>query len=187
MSAAEAYDPPVEPVPDAGSDGLRQLFRRHAAAVAVITTSFRGEPVGLLVTSLASVSATPPLISFNVSRGSSSWPALRVATHLGVHLLAHDQEPLASTFARSGADRFAAPTSWQSGPYRTPVLDGVAARSIAQIEQRVPAGDHMIVVARLLSVDTEDELPPLLHHAGAYHLVRPVAAEVTRLAVVREP
>ena len=194
MSAPEAVFP--QSPADAGPDGLRRLFRRHAAAVAVVTTTYRGDPVGLLVTSLASVSASPALISFNVSRTSSSWPALREARHLGVHLLAHDQAQLAGRFARKGAERFSAPTSWQAGPHRTPVIDGVAARSIAEVEQRVPAGDHVIVVARLLSVDTLDGVAPLLHHDGAYHLAVPVPVppaapspapvDASRLTVVRD-
>jgi hypothetical protein len=42
----------------------------------------------------------------------------------------------------------------------------------------------VIVVARLLSVDTDDDVSPLLHHAGAYHLATPLP--VSRLSVVRE-
>jgi flavin reductase (DIM6/NTAB) family NADH-FMN oxidoreductase RutF len=137
--------------------------------VAVITTSHRDRPVGLLVTSLASVSGAPPLISFNVALTSSSWPALDHCDHLGLHLLAHDQEALAARFARSGADRFTAETRWKPGPFRVPLIDGVAARSVAVVEQRVPAGDHVIVVARLLDVHTQDDRPPLLHHDGSYH------------------
>jgi flavin reductase (DIM6/NTAB) family NADH-FMN oxidoreductase RutF len=157
--------------PEAGADDLRRVFRRHAAAVAVVTTSHHDEPVGLLVTSLASVSAVPPLISFNVALESSSWPALREAEHIGVHVLDADQEELATRFARKGADRFAAPTSWQPGPHGTPVINGVAAWGVARIEQRVPAGDHVIVVARLLRADTRDDAPPLLHHDGQYRRV----------------
>jgi flavin reductase (DIM6/NTAB) family NADH-FMN oxidoreductase RutF len=156
---------------EAGSDGLRRVFRRHAAAVAVVTASHHGDPVGLLVTSLASVSATPPLISFNVALSSSSWPALQEAEHVGIHVLDADQEELATRFARKGADRFSAPTSWQPGPHDAPVLDGAAAWGVAQIEQRVPAGDHVIVVARLLHAGTRDGAPPLLHHDGEYRRV----------------
>jgi flavin reductase (DIM6/NTAB) family NADH-FMN oxidoreductase RutF len=155
-------------VGDAGPEDLRRVFRRHAAAVGVITASHRGAPVGLLVTSLASVSASPPLISFNVSRTSSSWAALEVAQHIGVHVLDAGQEDLAGRFARRGAERFSAPTSWRSGPHQTPLIDGVAAVAVAEIEQRVPAGDHVIVVARLLYVGTRDDATPLLHHDGEY-------------------
>ena len=173
MSASKRAAPLDLQGGDAGPDGLRRLFRRHAAAVAVITTTYQQAPVGLLVTSLASVSAAPPLISFNVSLGSSSWPALEQAEHIGVHVLGADQEDLANRFARKGADRFADPATWRPGPYRTPVIEQVAAWSVAEIEHRLPAGDHVIVLARLLHVDTRDEVAPLLHHDGGYHRVVP--------------
>jgi flavin reductase (DIM6/NTAB) family NADH-FMN oxidoreductase RutF len=158
-------------VPEAGPDSLRRIFRRHAAAVAVVTTSYQGSPVGLLVTSLASVSATPPLVSFNVARTSSTWPALAQAEHLGVHVLDADQEDLAARFARKGADRFATPTRWWSGPHQIPVIDDTAAWAVARVEQQVTAGDHVIFVARLLFADARDEAAPLLHHDGSYRQV----------------
>jgi flavin reductase (DIM6/NTAB) family NADH-FMN oxidoreductase RutF len=160
-------------LPEAGPDHLRRMFRRHAAAVAVMTTMHHGSPVGLLVTSLASVSASPPLISFNVARTSSSWPALAAAEHIGVHVLGADQEGLAGRFARKGADRFGAPTVWRFGPHDIPVIDGVAAWAVAAVEQRLAAGDHVIVVARLLHADASDEVDPLLHHDGEYRRVTP--------------
>jgi flavin reductase (DIM6/NTAB) family NADH-FMN oxidoreductase RutF len=166
---------PEESSADAGPDGLRRLFRRHAAAVAVVTTSHQDAPVGLLVTSLASVSASPPLVSFNVALTSSSWPALQACEHIGLHVLAHGQENLAGRFARKGADRFTAETPWHSGPFRVPLIDDVAARSVAAVEQRVPAGDHVIVIARLLEVSARDDLAPLLHHDGRYHRAVPTA------------
>jgi flavin reductase (DIM6/NTAB) family NADH-FMN oxidoreductase RutF len=162
--------------PPADDEGLRRAFRRHAGSVSVVTASHHGSPVGLLVTSLVSVSAGPPLTSFNVSLTSSSWPALERARHIGLHLLAEGQETLATLFAQKGADRFSPPTVWQAGPYHVPLLEGCASWSVACIEQRVPAGDHMIVVARLLHTDTREEAAPLLYHAGAYHRAVPTIA-----------
>jgi flavin reductase (DIM6/NTAB) family NADH-FMN oxidoreductase RutF len=152
----------------AGPQELRRMFRRHAAAVAVITASHRGSPVGLLATSLASVSADPPLLSFNVSRDSSSWPALAVAEHVGIHVLDSEQEDLAVLFARRGADRFSAPTSWRRGAHDVPLLEGVAAWAVTEVEHRFDAGNHVIVVARLLHADAHDHAAPLLHHDGTW-------------------
>lgn len=92
----------------ATDDLLRSVFRRHAAGVAVITARGPGGPAGFTATSLTSVSARPPLLSFGIGAGSSSWPAVSEAEHVGVHVLGEHQEELAATFARSGADRFAA-------------------------------------------------------------------------------
>lgn len=91
----------------AATDVFRSLFRRQAATVAVITAQGT-RPVGLAATSLTSVSAEPPLLSFGVGTGSSSWPALSAARHDGVHLLGEHQRGLATTFATSGIDRFSA-------------------------------------------------------------------------------
>jgi flavin reductase (DIM6/NTAB) family NADH-FMN oxidoreductase RutF len=59
----------------AGSDVEPELFRRvfagHASGVAVVTAAGR-DPVGFTATSVVSVSAEPPLLSFNVSLTSSS-------------------------------------------------------------------------------------------------------------------
>lgn len=157
--------PVLEPRPD----DLRRLFRRHAAGVAVVTTSHRGRPAGLLVTSLTSVSPNPPLLSFNVALTASTWPALRDAEHIGVHVLAASQEALAARFALSGADRFSPPTAWRPGPHEVPLLDDCAATAVAVVERRLPVADHVIVVARLLSTAADDDAGPLLHHDGAFH------------------
>ncbi|MET9293468.1 flavin reductase family protein [Streptomyces sp. NPDC003077] len=155
----------------AGSDLLRSVFRRHAAGVAVITAP-GPRPVGFTATSLTSVAAEPPLLSFGISTGASSWPAVSEATHVGVHILAEHQRELAATFARSGADRFAAPTSWRTGPHGVPVLDGVLAWLVCAVVARVPAGDHRIVLGRAVVGDLPEEGRPLLYHQGGFTALR---------------
>jgi flavin reductase (DIM6/NTAB) family NADH-FMN oxidoreductase RutF len=155
----------VEP----GAGGLRAVFRRHAAGVAIITAAGREGPVGFTATSLASVSVEPPLLSFNVSRTASSWPALAVAGHLAVHILRHDQAGLAALFSTPGADRFGPDTPWTAGPWGLPVLSGCAGVLVAATEQRVSAGDHAVVIARVLHGTCSPEAPePLIRHDGRY-------------------
>ncbi|MEV7426595.1 MULTISPECIES: flavin reductase family protein [unclassified Streptomyces] len=150
---------------------LRSVFRRHAAGVAVITA--RGErPVGFTATSLNSVAAEPPLVSFGVDAASSSWPVLAEAAHVGVHILGEHQAELAATFARSGADRFAPPTAWQDGPEGVPVLDGVLAWLVCRVVARVPAADHRLVVAQVVAGDPAGAGRPLLYHQGRFNALR---------------
>ncbi|CAM5671041.1 Protein FixB [Streptomyces spiroverticillatus] len=59
--------------------------------------------MGFTATSLNSVAAEPPLVSFGIGTGSSSWPVVADAECIGVHILGDHQETLAATFARSGA------------------------------------------------------------------------------------
>ncbi|MFC0598561.1 flavin reductase family protein [Streptomyces palmae] len=153
------------------SDLFRSVFRRHAAGVAVITAQ-GARPVGFTATSLSSVAAEPPLISFGVGTGSSSWPTISDAEHLGVHILGEHQRELAATFARSGADRFAPPTSWRPGPHGVPVIDGVLAWLVCRVVARIPAGDHRVVIAEAVAGDPSGAGRPLLYHQGGFNALR---------------
>jgi flavin reductase (DIM6/NTAB) family NADH-FMN oxidoreductase RutF len=161
----------LERCPTAPSD----LLGRPTSNVAIVTICHQGEPVGMLVTSLASISTQPPLISFSVSATASGWTALEPAESIGVHLLAAGQEDVADRFS-SGRNGFAVPSNWPSnwrpGPDGVPILDGCAAWSVARPQQRIHAGSHVIIVARLLQGEARAGAVPLLTQAdGNYRLV----------------
>ncbi|MFD3539223.1 flavin reductase family protein [Streptomyces sp. NPDC058662] len=164
------------PRPDAGLPGspdlLRSVFRQHAAGVAVVTAEDDGQPVGFTATSLNSVSADPPLLSFTIGTGASSWPAVRDREYLGVHILGEHQRELAGLFARSGADRFGAGTEWAAGPYGVPVLGGVLAWLVCRVVARVPAGAHRVVIAEAVAGNPAGEGRPLLYHQGRFNALR---------------
>ncbi|MEU1020054.1 flavin reductase family protein [Streptomyces sp. NPDC005900] len=168
MTASSALGAPRLASPDL----LRSVFRRHAAGVAVITAAHGSTPVGFTATSLTSVSAEPPMVSFGIGTGASSWPAVSETTHVGVHILGEHQQDLAATFARSGADRFGAPTTWHEGPEGVPVLDGALAWLVCRIVARVPAGDHRLVLAEVVTGDGSGEGRPLLYHQGRFNALR---------------
>jgi flavin reductase (DIM6/NTAB) family NADH-FMN oxidoreductase RutF len=150
---------------------LRSVFRQHAAGVAVITAA--GErPVGFTATSLSSVAAEPPLISFGVGTSASSWPVISRAEHIGVHILGEGQQDLAATFARSGADRFGPSTDWRTGPEGVPLLGGVVAWLVCRVVARIPAGDHHIVIAQVVTGDPSGGGRPLVHHRGRFTALR---------------
>lgn len=149
------------------ADLFRTLLRRHAAGVVVITAPGASRPAGFTATSFTSVSLDPPLVSFCLDRRSSSWPALQAAGHVGVHVLTEGQEEVARRFATSGIDRFAEPLNWRRGAHEVPVLSGVLAVLVCRVVERVPAGDHAIVLAQPVQGEHAEGVP-LLYHDGRY-------------------
>lgn len=149
------------------ADLFRSVLRRQAASVTVVTVA-GDPPVGFTATSFTSVSLNPPLISFCLGRDSSSWPTVEQAEHLAVHLLAEGQQQVARVFATRGIDRFAAHSDWRRGPYDVPILDGALAWMVCRPVQRIPAGDHTIVVAEPLVGQHDYDGDPLVYHAGRY-------------------
>jgi flavin reductase (DIM6/NTAB) family NADH-FMN oxidoreductase RutF len=148
-------------------DRLRMVMRRHASTVTVVTAPGQ-PPVGFTATSFMSVSLDPPLISFYVGRGSSSWPTVREAGHVAVHLLGPAQQAVARQFATRGIDRFAAPTRWRTGPHQVPILEDTVAWLLCRVVDRFSAGDHTLVLAEPVLTHSGDDRAPLLYHDGRY-------------------
>ncbi|HZM76991.1 MAG TPA: flavin reductase family protein [Candidatus Limnocylindrales bacterium] len=148
---------------------FRAVMRRHAATVTVVTAP-GNPPVGFTATSFTSVSLHPQLVSFCLDSASSSWPTLRNAEHVAIHILASGQQAVASTFATSHIDRFTAHGRWRPGPYGLPVLEGTLAVLICAVVEHVTAGDHVIVLSRPVSAD-HHEGEPLLYCMGSYTTV----------------
>ena len=155
------------------ADLFRALLRRHAAAVVVVTAP-GSPPAGFTATSFTSVSLDPPLVSFCLAKTASAWPAVESASTIAVHVLTLEQEHVARTFATRGIDRFAAHGAWREGPGGVPLLDGVLARLVCRVTQRVEAGDHTIVLATPEAGEhhADEDATPLVYHSGAYAHLR---------------
>jgi flavin reductase (DIM6/NTAB) family NADH-FMN oxidoreductase RutF len=166
MSSLEVtqLDRTPEPVT---ADLFRSVFRDHAARVVVVTAKGDPKPAGFTATSLASVSLRPPMVSFSVARSASAWATLSRSGRVAVHLLADDQDGLATTFATSGIDRFAE-VRWRPGRRGEPLIEGCAAYLCCQVVQHVPAGDHVLVLARVAEAQVVRSGSPLIYHDGAY-------------------
>lgn len=145
------------------------LLQRQAATVTVVTSPAADglPPAGFTATSFTSVSLRPQLVSFCLDTDSTSWPSIRRAPHVAIHLLRAGQRDLARTFAAKGVDRFADTSLWRPGAYGLPLLKGVLATLICEVVDRVPAGDHAIVLGQPVSSRHEDG-DPLLYQMGGY-------------------
>ena len=90
---------------------FRDLMSGVCAPVTVVTTTVDGTPYGATVSSFASLSLDPPLVSVAFDRGSQLLRQIQAADRFGVNILGQSQDELAMVFARRGVDRFAV-TDW---------------------------------------------------------------------------
>ncbi|WP_229072777.1 flavin reductase family protein [Actinoplanes sp. DH11] len=149
---------------ETGLDELfKAAFRRYPTGVAVITACSPDGPVGLTASSVASVSVTPPALSFSVM-GSRSARAIVAAPSFVVNLLGPDHAALAHDFARAGRPRFTPQQGWDVLPTGEPVLPGALATMRGEPLHRIPVGDSTVVIATVLSVDLGSGGGRLVHH-----------------------
>ncbi|WP_284983865.1 flavin reductase family protein [Arthrobacter sp. efr-133-TYG-118] len=155
---------------------FKQMFRRHAAGVAIITADLHGKPFGFTATSVASLSAEPPRFTFNMSRSSSSWPAVANSTYIGLHMLGLENQALADRFART-QERFEG-DHWEPGPFDVPILKNVAGWLIGKIQMRLSFENNAIVVVEVVDGLVGEEDTPLLYHSGSYGQPVPLDYEI---------
>ena len=134
----------------------RRAMRIHPAGVTVITLDGPEGPVGFTASSPSSLSAEPALLSFNVGISSSSLGAVLEARTAVIHLLGEADQPLALRFAGPSRLRFADSTLWTRAETGEPLLHGGRARLRVALDRLIPAGDHVLVIARLLDAWFDD-------------------------------
>jgi 3-hydroxy-9,10-secoandrosta-1,3,5(10)-triene-9,17-dione monooxygenase reductase component len=150
--------------PDAAS--FRSVLGHFATGITVITAMDGDEPVGLAANSFTSVSLDPPLVLFCAATTSTTWPRIERAGHFTVNVLDEHQEPISQIFATRGADRFSQ-VAWRVGT-SGPILEDVHAFLDCTLEQVIEAGDHVIVVGRVLDLGLTADAGPLLFYQGRY-------------------
>jgi 3-hydroxy-9,10-secoandrosta-1,3,5(10)-triene-9,17-dione monooxygenase reductase component len=152
-------------VPD--SRAFRDALGRFATGVAFVTAAPDGEPAGLIVNSLTSVSLEPPLLSFCPSRSSLTWSRMRRAGRFGVNVLGRGHEGFVRGAAPAGADRFGG-IDWAHGRTGVPLVADALAALECEIVDVHPAGDHWIVVGRVEALRASGADDPLIFFRGAF-------------------
>ena len=153
------------PAPDARS--FRDALGRFATGVAFVTAAPDGEPAGLIVNSLTSVSLEPPLLSFCAARSSLTWSRMRRTGRFGVNVLGRHHEPFVARATPAGADRFAG-LDWELGSGGVPLLTDALASFECEIVAEHLTGDHWIVVGRVDHLHVSPVEDPLVFFAGAF-------------------
>ena len=155
-------------MPAVESDEFRCACGRFATGVAVASVvDEAGVAHGLTVSSFASVSLHPPLVLICLGHEVTMIEAFRVASHFGISVLRVEDRAVSERFATKGLDRFDA-ISWRRGQTGVPLIDCALATLECETHQRIPAGDHDILVGRVVATRVEDGAP-LLHYASRYH------------------
>jgi flavin reductase (DIM6/NTAB) family NADH-FMN oxidoreductase RutF len=146
---------------------LRRAFGAFATGVTIVTTTDKaGGVYGFTANSFTSVSLDPPLLLVNMAKTAFGLEAFTNADGFAVNILAEKQKNLSNVFASQGADKF---KSGDLAPKTTgsPVFDGVIGWFDCASYQQVDAGDHIILIGRVLDYGYNAD-SPLGFCRGAY-------------------
>jgi 3-hydroxy-9,10-secoandrosta-1,3,5(10)-triene-9,17-dione monooxygenase reductase component len=146
---------------------FRTVLGHFATGITLITAMDGDEPVGMSCNSFTSVSLDPPLVLFCAAKSSTTWERIQPAKCFAANILSEDDEELCRLFATKGADRFKH-LAWSEYRTGSPVIHGALAFVDCVTEAEHDAGDHIIVVGRVVELGYASEGKPLLFYRGGY-------------------
>lgn len=147
---------------------FRAAMASFPAGVTVITTSVEGRHSGTTVSAFSSLSLSPPLILVCLGSTSRTLDAVLKSRQFCVNILGAGQESLAYNFARSVGQAEARfhDVAFDFSPAGLPVLRGCAATLECRLSERLPGGDHDILIGRPQHIFVDLDRAPLVYGRG---------------------
>ncbi len=149
---------------------LRDAYGTFTTGVTVVTCASPLGPLGITANSFSSVSLDPPLVLWCPAKSSSRYDAFIAAEHFAIHVLAADQQDIGLAFARDGLAFDG--LDWQADDHDVPQIGAALARFDCTRHAVHDAGDHVIVVGRVLQV-TRAEGAALVFNRGQFGELAP--------------
>jgi flavin reductase (DIM6/NTAB) family NADH-FMN oxidoreductase RutF len=146
------------------------LFRRLTHGVYVIGVADGPARAAFTAAWVMQASFDPPLLALSVHPGNASWPILERSRGFAVSVLRRGQLELARHFGTTSArdhDKLAG-IRWRPGRTGAPVLSDALAFFDCERGPVLPAGDHRVVLGRVLDggILDPDAIPMSYGEAG---------------------
>jgi flavin reductase (DIM6/NTAB) family NADH-FMN oxidoreductase RutF len=149
---------------------FRHVMGRFASGVTVMTTSAAGRMHGMTVSAFASQSLEPLLILVSVERSTVMHQLVMESRAFAVNILDEHGEATARFFADNA--RLKGP-EFKEGAYHlgisgSPILEEATGYLEATVERTLEAGDHTIIVGRVVALKIVGDAAPLIYYRSGY-------------------
>lgn len=141
---------------------FKEAMARVTGPVAIVTANHNGNPHGTTVSSLASLSLAPAMITIALDNGSSLLDIVRRTGAFGVNILSAGQQNTAMRFAARHDDRFAT-VAWEFED-GLPRLMHTSAWLRCEVSAEVPGGDHTLFLGSVSDCSTSNDTPMVYNH-----------------------
>ena len=149
------------------SRNLRQALGSFPTGVTVVSCLDKNNnPLGFTANSFTSVSLDPQLISICIDKESFNIDTFSITEHFAVSILSESQQSISTTFATPNEERFKN-IDWRSEDTGSPIISNAVAWFDCKTEQVVDAGDHLILIGKIITFDSSPKTP-LMYLRGNY-------------------
>ena len=145
---------------------FKELMKRFASGVTLITFENEGILSGLTVSSFCSLSMNPPLILICIDKKIPSHNSLKNGASFGVNICTSEQGKLAWDFANSNINKneLILSLNHRMTDDKVPLLNDCLVSMECTLKNTYEGGDHTIFVGQIESGDFSEESEPLIYY-----------------------
>ncbi|GAA1629745.1 flavin reductase family protein [Catellatospora bangladeshensis] len=148
-------------------DTFRAVMGSLPSGVCVVTSvDDEGRPQGLTCSAVCSVSGDPPMLLACVKAPSRTLDAILARKRFAVNFLDADAQAVSALFASPVEDKFGS-VAWDDAS-GMPQLRAAVATAQLIVHDTVQAGDHVIVLGRMVEGEAHRNRFPLGYWRGSY-------------------
>lgn len=148
---------------------FRDAMGKFATGITIVSINDNNEYRGMTVNAFMSISLNPKLIAVSIDENAGMYDKLKNTTKFGVSMLKEEQRDLSMIFARQKEKDRVIEFIVRDD---VPVIKDALATLSCEVDQKVKAGDHLILIAKVTDITIQDG-SPILYYGGKYRSMNP--------------
>ena len=145
---------------------FKKTLSKFSTGITVVCVKKNNIIYGKTINSFNSLSLDPPMVLFSIGNYSSSIKQFSQTKFLSINILSKKQKKLSENFASKSPklDNI----NFIMGNNKTVILPGCIANLECELTDKIKKGDHIIFVCKILELQSNDKLKPLVYFNSKY-------------------
>ena len=145
---------------------FKKTLSKFSTGITVICIKNNNFIYGKTVNSFNSLSLNPPMVLFSLGNYSSSIEQFSKTKFLSINILSSKQKKLSNNFASSYPNL--EDVNFIEGNNKTAIIPNCIANLECELTDKIKKGDHIIFICKILELQFNDKLKPLLYFNSKY-------------------
>ena len=145
---------------------FKKTLSKFSTGITVVCIRNNNLIYGKTVNSFNSLSLNPPMVLFSLGNYSSSIKKFSKTKFLSINILSSKQKKLSDNFASSAPK--VENINFIEGKNKTVIIPNCIANLECKLMDKIKKGDHIIFICKILQLQSNDKLKPLLYFNSKY-------------------
>ena len=148
------------------TNNFKKTLSKFPTGITVVCVKNNNSIYGKTVNSFNSLSLNPPMVLFSLGNYSSSINKFSKTKFLSINILSNKQKKLSDNFASTQPKL--ENINFIEGKNKTVIIPDCIANLECELIDKIKKGDHIIFICKILELQSNDKLKPLVYFNSKY-------------------